>query len=383
MSHQVILPPLADPATEFVVEQLYVDVDASIVAGQAVALVRSNRFAWDIPATTSGIVSRLAAEEGDTVVLGAPLIEMREQAPTGYPENKEQGSKKQEQALETAAQSRVRATPVARRVAASHDIDLATLSGTGRGKSITRADVLAAIRKQQSAVSNQQLAVSSQRTQTKGSEVQTPAVEPSAFSLPYALTAIEVDASAARAFMAKHERRARRGVTISITACVAAAVVVALGEHRMFNSAWSDDGIILRRGMHLLIEQPHPEDTQSGMQAVLVPAAADLNPLGIGRRLARSNNEQQGDHGQATFTISQRREPWWGHAQPNGTHTASLTFGDVTQQPRVEETANGDTIAIRPVVLLVLAYDARVGDQHQADAFLRTVQQRLEHFDRL
>ncbi len=201
--------------------------------------------------------------------------------------------------------------------------------------------------------------------------------------MPYALTAIEVDASAALAFIAEHEHRSRRAVTVSMAACVAAAVVTALSEHRMLNSAWSDDGIILRRGVHLLIEQPHPEGTRSGMQAVLVSDAADLNPLGIGRRLAQINNEQQVDHGQATFTISQRREPWCGHAQPIGTHSASLTIGDVTQQPRVEEAANGDTIAIRPVVLLVLAYDARVGDQKQADAFLRTVQQRLEHFDRL
>ncbi len=149
MSYQVILPPLEDGAIEFVVEQYYVDVDVSVVVGQAVALVRSARFAWDIPATMSGIVSRLAAEEDSMVTPGAPLLEIREQG-TG---DREQGTGNREQEARTtgnreqeeAAAQRVRATPVARRMAARHDINLATLSGTGRGKSITRADVLAVI----------------------------------------------------------------------------------------------------------------------------------------------------------------------------------------------------------------------------------------------
>jgi len=253
-------------------------------------------------------------------------------------------------------------------MAANHDVDLALLSGTGRGNIITRADVLAVIgnREQEAARSTQHAARSTQH-----------AVSPS--NLPYALAAIEADLSAALDVTTGHERRARRGVPISTVACVAAATVAALGKHRVLNSAWSDDGIILRSRVHLLIEQL----TRSGMQTALVPDAAALNLVGLARRLAQINNEEHADRQAVTFAIAQRNGPWWSHAQPDSMYTACLTIGDVTQQPRVVETAGGDTIALRPIVLLLLAYDARVANQHEADAFLCGLQQRLEHFDRL
>jgi len=78
----MMLPTLADEATQYIVEHYYVAVDAPVVAGQVVALVRSERFAWDIPATASGVISALLIEPGGTIVGGARLIELHDQRPT-------------------------------------------------------------------------------------------------------------------------------------------------------------------------------------------------------------------------------------------------------------------------------------------------------------
>lgn len=414
MSHQVLLPPLFDPATDVVVEHYYVDMNVPVVAGQAVALVRSDHFAWDIPATANGTLSTLVANVGSTVALGAPLIELTaqntehrtqgtedkeqriEHREPGKPEitnlepgtwNPEPGTRNLELAPPTPRQ--VRATPVARRIAAAHGVNLAELSGTGRGNTITRADVLAALAAQGLGVGDQELGNTEQEFAEREIESVTiqsstfqpsnvPTVQRPTFSVPHAFTAIEADLGTALATLAQHEHRlARRGITITTTACVAAAMVAALAEHPLLNSAWSDDGIMLRRRVNLLIEQP----AAGGIHTTLIADAAELNLVGLARHLAQAHNgDQLFDDFHATFAIAQRSGPWWSYEPPNGTHPAQLTIGDVTQQPRVTETTNGDMVALRPVVLLVLAYDARVLDQTQADAFLGAVRQRLEHF---
>jgi pyruvate/2-oxoglutarate dehydrogenase complex dihydrolipoamide acyltransferase (E2) component len=151
MSHQVILPPL-DGSDTFVVEHYYVVVNDEVVAGQPFALVRSEHWAWELPATANGIVRALVAEPGSTVAARAVLIELRDQRPTND-DQQSPNNDEQQQAIEAQNRDavpimiaqRVRATPVARRMIAAHGLDPAALIGTGRGKVVTRADVLAVI----------------------------------------------------------------------------------------------------------------------------------------------------------------------------------------------------------------------------------------------
>ena len=347
MSFTLILPPLNDPATEFVVEQYYVTVNDAVVAGQPFALVRSERWAWDVPATADGTVNALVAEPGSTVALGAPLIELREDGPTTrvpHPEgtrcqrpttndesidggeqetqNREQIDQnqrlkrpslvKEPQSESILAQLRVRATPVAQRMIMAHGLDLAALSGTGRGNVVTRADVLAVIReqgagnKEQKTINGQQTVVVTEQDEdaaqvapdSQSSIRNLQFAQPS--NLPYALTAIEVDLATAVATVAQHQARwARRGVTLSATACVAAASVAALGEHPLLHSAWHDDGIILRGRVQLAVEHR----TTGEHQRTYIPHAADLNAAGIARRLAHAAHHEEIEPKAATFVI--------------------------------------------------------------------------------
>jgi pyruvate/2-oxoglutarate dehydrogenase complex dihydrolipoamide acyltransferase (E2) component len=185
--------------------------------------------------------------------------------------------------------------------------------------------------------------------------------------------------STALDMIAKHEQWARRGVTISTTACVAAAAAAALGEHRLLHSAWTDDGIILRSRVHVLIEQP----TASGMRATLVPDAADFNAVGVARCLAHPAHQKESERQPATFVITQHAAPWWTHALPDETCTAQLSVGAIVQQPRVVATAHGDQIVVQPTMVVTLAYDARVATQPDADALLCAIKRQLEHLHSL
>lgn len=386
MPTTLLLPPLDDTAVQMIVEQVYCTPNDPIVQGQPLLMVRSDRFVWSIPATTSGTLVAIHAAPGTAIQTGAAVAEIGETT---------QESAKPASRLETALPSRgrVRATPSARKVAHLHGIDLAVLNGTGYRSAITRADVFAAIGEQ-----NQKAAVRDVTEETTVANniantgvLATPVVLPSRrleantnldhplSAIPTALTMIDVDLTEVIATQNQHRARlARRGVTLTVTACVAWAAVAALADHRAVNSAWSDEGIIVRSHVHLLAQHA----AESGIRSQIVRDAADLNLIGLARQLAHGTNGSIGDV-QPTFGVSERQAPWWTHEQLDGSYAAHITIGMVQQQPHVIETTIGDQIAIRPSAFLTLTYDARAIDQAQGDAFLCAIKHRLERLNSL
>jgi pyruvate/2-oxoglutarate dehydrogenase complex dihydrolipoamide acyltransferase (E2) component len=391
MSHTLVVPPL-DGSDTFVVEQYYVAVNDTVVAGQPFALVRSEHWAWDVPATSGGTVDALVAEPGSTVAPGAPLVELRDEPPSTNNEPQQAIEAQNRDVVPTTAAQRVRATPVARRMIAAHGLDLAALSGTGRGNIVTRADVLAVLenKEQHPEGTRKNKEQETRNRQTAAIEETPPSIGPQSSirnlqfpqrsPVPFALTAIEVDLAAALATVNQHAARwARRGVTLTATACVAAATVAALGEHPLLHSAWHPDGIVLRSCVQLAIEHR----TTGEHQRTLIPHAADLNAVGIARHLAHVAHDLGSAQEAATFVIVEHAAPWWAHTLPEGTCTAQLSVGAITQQPRVVTTAGGEEIVVRPTVVLTLAYDARAATQFDADALLCAIKRRLEHLHSL
>ncbi|MBV9789760.1 MAG: 2-oxo acid dehydrogenase subunit E2, partial [Chloroflexi bacterium] len=73
----------------------------------------------------------------------------------------------------------------------------------------------------------------------------------------------------------------------------------------------------------------------------------------------------------------------WRHAVIPALQGAILTIGAIEHRPYVLEQPANDTIVIRPLAILTLAYDARCVSPPQADAFLTDLKSRLEHFSSL
>lgn len=367
---ELLLPPLEPGAVEAEIEHVFVQPDETIAAGQSLALVRTARFVWDVPATASGTIATIVAEPGTIVAVGSPLARLHEHSSDPAPIV---------ESIQTACPDKMlRATPLARKIAAVHALDLATISGTGRGGVITRADLLPLITNtspaQATTVPHEALHGNVRAAQHAAVLSRSLHAAPVDQTQPVALTAIAVDLSAVNAYVAQHTARlAKRGVVLSATNCIAYSVVALLHEFRWLNSAWRDDGVILRGRVRLGFV---PNDL--GAARRVIANAGDLNVQG----LARALHENPAAAEPPTFTIVESGVVW-SAAAPYTDHSATLIIGKSVQQPTVVSTHGVDTIVIRPTTILTLAYDARILDQPVADRFLSALKTRLERFHAL
>jgi 2-oxoisovalerate dehydrogenase E2 component (dihydrolipoyl transacylase) len=309
-----------------------------------------------------------------------------------------------------------RMTPAVRRLLREHDLTAAQIQGTGGGGRITKEDVLAVVDGiRTGTVSPSQNGASPAsgsaapatarppaQTLPAGAPIEFPdgadevllpmtqmrkgiaAQMTRALAVPHAYVHMEVDASAlvrARE-SAKREYQAREGISLSYVPFVIKAVVDSLRHYPTFNAHWTEAGLLAKRRFHVGVAVAVDD-------GLLVPVVRDVDQLsisGLNRAIsdvavrARAGKLRVDDFGGGTFTID--NTGWFGSnlTMPiiNVPEVAILTMEAITKRPVVRETAEGDVIAIRPVMNMVLAIDHRANDGAQAAAFLRAVKTWLE-----
>ena len=303
-----------------------------------------------------------------------------------------------------------RMTPAVRRLLREHGLSPEQIKGTGGGNRITRDDVLAvveAIRTGGAAPVPVMAPAASTRaaspaTSPTGATITFPegadevllpmtqmrkgiaAQMTRALAIPHAYVHMEVDASGlVRAREgAKRAYQEREGMSLSYVPFVIKAAVEALKQHPSFNAHWTDAGILAKRRINMGVAVAVDD-------GLLVPVVRDVDQLsisGLNRAIAdvaaraRAGKLRLDDFGGSTFTID--NTGWLGSnlTMPiiNVPEVAILTMEAITKRPVVRETPEGDVIAIRPVMNLVLAIDHRANDGANAAAFLRVVKATLE-----
>ena len=312
-------------------------------------------------------------------------------------------------ALPAGADPDARMTPAVRRLLREHELSAAQIVGTGGGGRITREDVLnvvEAIRTGSvpSAPSPSRPSTSARTTPstTSGAPIAFPdgadevllpmtqmrrgiaAQMTRALAVPHAYVHMEVDASAlVRARdTAKREYQAREGISLSYVPFVIKAAVEALRRFPTFNAHWTDAGLLVKRRIHMGVAVAVDD-------GLLVPVVRDVDQLSIGSlnraiadvaARARAGKLKLDDYGGSTFTID--NTGWFGSNLTmsiiNVPEVAILTMEAITKRAVVRETPDGDVIAIRPVMNVVLAIDHRANDGAQAAAFLRVIKAALE-----
>ncbi len=246
-----------------------------------------------------------------------------------------------------------RATPLARRIATAHAIDLARVI-VEMPRLLRRDDVLRLLQ-----------AAAPEHDTPAPVHPAPPGEEPDAAVL-CAMTAMEVDWSAVDAYLARLGRTRRNG-TPDRRACLISAAAGALLGHHLVHAAWSEQGILLGRGVTIRIGDD------------VVEGAADLSPTGVARALGEPKALPAGGDSRP-FTIVEHEAALWSEvALPDGS-AAVLCVGQARTQLRV---VGRDGIVARPVSLLALVYDVRILDQRLADAFLDDVRSRLERMGSL
>jgi pyruvate dehydrogenase E2 component (dihydrolipoamide acetyltransferase) len=298
-------------------------------------------------------------------------------------------------------------TPLVRKLANEHDVDLSTLTGTGVGGRIRKQDVLAAA----------EAARAAKTAATSPSEpaaTTAPAAEPSpaaaalrgrtekmsrlrgvlASRLVESLqtaaqltTVVEVDVTRVSRLRngAKVDFEAREGVKLSFLPFFALATVEALKQHPIVNASIDTAAgtITYHDAEHLGIAV----DTPRGLLVPVVRDAGDLNLGGLARKIAdvanrtRNNQVNPDELSGGTFTVTNTgsRGALFDTPILLPPQVGILGTGAVVKRPVVVDDGDlGETIAIRSMVYLALTYDHRLVDGADAARFLGTIKARLE-----
>ncbi|HEX3900451.1 MAG TPA: 2-oxoglutarate dehydrogenase, E2 component, dihydrolipoamide succinyltransferase [Mycobacteriales bacterium] len=314
-------------------------------------------------------------------------------------------------------------TPLVRRLAAEHNVDLTVISGTGVGGRIRKQDVLDAAAKGGAAAATAPAAPAAQapapavtaapvsrpvaappadarpgRTLTspmrgsteKLSRLRTVIAERMTESLRISAqltTVVEVDLTkiARLRTRAKAEFEGREGVKLTYLPFFAIAVCEALREHPEVNAS-----IDLEAGTVTYHDTVHlgvAVDTDRGLLVPVLKEASDLNLAGIARKVddlarrTRDNRITPDELGGGTFTITNTgsRGALFDTPIINQPQVGILGTGAVVKRPVViDDPVAGEVIAIRNICYLALTYDHRMVDGADAARFLGTVKARLE-----
>ena len=319
-------------------------------------------------------------------------------------------------------------TPLVRKLAAEHAVDLETVTGTGVGGRIRKQDVIEAGRAQRAAQPPQpaqpaQPAAQAQAPQATQPPVTQapqqapagpPAQAPRPAAAPSALrgttqrmsrprqviaqrmveslhvsaqltTVVEADVTAIARLRtaARQDFEAREGVKLSFLPFFALAAVEALKVHPKLNAVIDGDQVTYHDAEHLGIAV----DTERGLMVPVIHSAGDLNIGGLARKIsdlasrARSGKVGPDELAGGTFTLTNTgsRGALFDTPIINQPQVAILGTGTVVKRPVVvEDPALGEVIAVRSMVYLALTYDHRLVDGADAARFLTTVRNRLE-----
>jgi pyruvate dehydrogenase E2 component (dihydrolipoyllysine-residue acetyltransferase) len=307
-------------------------------------------------------------------------------------------------------------TPLVRKLASEHGVNLASVAGTGVGGRIRKQDVLEAAR----ALREQQPATPAAMPAADGqAAAQRPPAAPGApvrgivpstlrgttermsrarqliarrmvesLQISAQLTTVaeaDVTAIARLRERAKADFEAREGVKLSFLPFFALAAVEALKVHPKLNAVIDAEAgqVVYHDAEHLGIAV----DTARGLMVPVIRNAGDLNIGGLARKIAdlaqrtRAGQVSPDELAGGTFTLTNTgsRGALFDTPIINQPQVAILGTGTVVKRPVVmEDPALGEVIAVRSIVYLALTYDHRLIDGADAARFLATVSERLE-----
>jgi pyruvate dehydrogenase E2 component (dihydrolipoyllysine-residue acetyltransferase) len=429
----VTMPALGESVTEGTVTRWLKQVGDTVEADEPLVEVSTDKVDTEIPSPVAGTVLEIVVAQDETVAVGATLAAVGDRqagpAPADQPDRSVQPASPKREAVPEISADNTGApyvTPLVRKLATEHGVDLSTVQGTGIGGRIRKQDVLAAVKAPEPEPASEPEpepepqprsaprpparaepqwpstaavpsappapAVSELRGRTeKMSRMRSVIAKRMVESLQVSAqltTVVEVDITrlARLRNRAKREFETREGVKLSFLPFFAQATVEALKQHPKLNASIDTDKgeITYHNAEHLGIAV----DTERGLLVPVIHDAGDLNIAGLARRIAdlaartRTNRITPDEMSGGTFTLSNTgsRGALFDTPIILQPQVGILGTGSVVKRPVVLSDGRGDegdTIAIRSIIYLALSYDHRLVDGADAARFLNTIKQRL------
>ncbi|GAB3126705.1 2-oxoglutarate dehydrogenase, E2 component, dihydrolipoamide succinyltransferase [Streptomyces calidiresistens] len=441
----VTLPALGESVTEGTVTRWLKEVGEEVEADEPLLEVSTDKVDTEIPSPTAGTLLEILVGEDETAEVGARLAVIGEKgaAPAPAPAPKQEEPKaeekpepKAEPAPEPEAEEKpapapapkpepkaekpapapapaakpaagtdgAYVTPLVRKLAGEHDVDLSTVKGTGVGGRIRKQDVLAAAEAARAAKERPApaaapsapapSAVPAAAAELRGKTVKMTRIRKViAENMMKALhnqaqlsSVVEVDVTRVMRLRARAKEAflAREGVKLSPMPFFVKAAAEALKAHPVINARINDDGTVT---YHDVENVGIAVDSEKGLMVPVIKDAGDLSLAGIAKRTAelagkvRSGKLSPDDMSGGTFTISNTgsRGALFDTIIVNYPQVAELGIGATVRRPVVVNHPElGETIAIRDMVYLTLSYDHQLVDGADAARYLNEVKTRLE-----
>jgi pyruvate dehydrogenase E2 component (dihydrolipoamide acetyltransferase) len=462
----VVMPQMGVSVSEGTITKWLKSEGEAIAADESLLEISTDKVDTEVPSPANGVLQQILAQEGETVAVGTkiaviapegaeveaeappepptqeaaqeaeaasgaegegPAAAKAVEAPAPEPEPEHEAAPEPPAAAPAAPAAPTAeddngrreakfVSPVVARIAAEHNVDVASVEGTGRGGRVTKKDILGYIESGQAA----QAPATAEAPVEEAPSAPAPAAAPQAAPAAQAQEGETVEPmSAMRKGIAEHMRRSldtsahvtssievdmtkiaalrqklkkdwagSYGVNPTFLAFVARAVVDTLRDYPWINGELRGDSIVTRNYVNLGFAVELTDG--KGLIVPVVRNAETLNLLGMAKAIAdmaeraRSKQLLPDDVQGGTFTITNPGGYGTFHGTPVISQPQAAILGTyaVVKRPWVVEDEDGqDAIAIRSMMNLTLTYDHRLVDGALAGRFLRDLRERLQSWD--
>lgn len=460
MPEPIKMPQLGESVTEGTIAKWLKSEGEDIELDEPIAEIDTDKVSSELPSPLAGKLEKILVPEGETVDVGVEIatIALAGESPNGGApdggsasvEAPADGNEAAEWPIaDTAAQPvaagagespsaaarsgngggaatksaeelrLTRSSPVVRRLAAEHGVEISSISGTGTGGRVTKKDIEAYLSgreamppgleeereyfappetseptrlpppsspepvRVESHPGDESIALTSMRRAISNR------MAASKREAPHAWSMVEVDMTNLVKLREANKAafKEREGVSLTYVPFIVRAVVESLKEYPVVNSVWDVDSIVLRRAMNIGVAVDI-EDGENG--ALIVPVVKDADNYGI-VGLARKSNElikkarskqlSPDDISGGTFTVNNPGALGSVVSVPiiNHPQAAILSAEAIIKRPIVMEEW-GDAIVVRSMMNLEISFDHRIFDGGVALRFLNAVKNRLEGY---
>ncbi len=436
MPTNVVMPQMGESITEGIIVRWFKEEGQEIAKDEPLLEISTDKVDAEVPSPATGRVARILRKPGDTVPVdeviaviaaageepqappaAAPATEQKQAAPpasaaaTPPPEAAEPQPAASAGAPTEKEVLRQRSSPLARRIAAEHGVDLAQVQGTGIHGRVTKADIVAHVERTVPPAASAPTPAAAPRP-TRPAAATTPGApsyatgatmgpsrgfegdelrEPMSImrqriaehmvesrrTSPHVHTVFEVDFSRVVALRqrAKDTFLSQHGLRLTYTPFVMAAAVEALRSFPVLNASLDGNEVVYHRHINVGVAVALPH----GLIVPVVKRAEELSLVGLQRAITdladRARNKQlkpDDVHG-STFSIT-NPGPYgglFGLPVINQPNVAILHVGHIHRRPTVVADDEGrEALAIRDMAFMALSFDHRLIDGATADQFM-------------
>jgi len=435
MSTEVTMPQMGESIAEGTIVRWIKKIGDTVDRDEPLFEISTDKVDAEIPSPAAGVLTEIKVQEGETVPVNSVVALIGEAGSAAdakpqpaTPSAPARASSSTVVAITDAPQKRPspaaapppahppeaasheegrrqRSSPLVRRIAREHNIDVSAIHGSGLGGRVTKNDILGYVRENEGRSS---IAESSRPE----SSLPGPGLIPdSRILIPSAPGDRREPLSVMRKKIAEHMIMSRRtsahvhsvfhvnfstverirqqkkaeyeqlGAKLTYMAFITRAVVTALRRFPIVNASLDGDTIVYKKDINIGIAVA----LESGLIVPVIKYADEKNLLGLSRAIAdlaeraRAKQLKPEDVQAGTFTITNPGQFGSQFGMPiiNQPQLAILGVGTIEKRPIVID----DAIAIRTMAYLTLGYDHRVIDGATGDQFMAEIKQQIEHFD--